>query len=143
MKSIISGLYLGVEAPHVYRALLEAAAFGARAIVEQFVNSGVQINDVVGIGGVSLKSPLLMQILADVLNMPIKIKASTQCCALGAALVGATASGYFTNTEEAMAKAASKDLKTYFPQPQNIEIYNQLYAKYLNLAEFENSNVEN
>lgn len=143
VKSIISGLYLGVEAPHVYRALLEAAAFGARAIVEQFVNSGVQINDVVGIGGVSLKSPLLMQILADVLNMPIKIKASTQCCALGAALVGATASGYFTNTEEAMAKAASKDLKTYFPQPQNIEIYNQLYAKYLNLAEFENSNVEN
>lgn len=142
VKSAISGLYLATGAPHVYRALLEAAAFGARAIVEQFVNSGIHIKDVVGIGGVSLKSPLLMQILADVLNMPIKIKASTQCCALGAALAGATASGYFSSTQEAMEKAASKDLKIYYPQTENVEIYNWLYSKYLKLAAFENSNIE-
>lgn len=138
VKSIISGLYLASDAPHIYRALLEAAAFGARAIVERFLEDGIAIKEVVGIGGVSLKSPLLMQILADVLNMPIKIKASTQCCALGAALAGATASGYFSSTCEAMENIASADLTIYQPQAQNIELYNQLYAKYLTLAAFEN-----
>ncbi len=138
-KSMISGLYLATEAPHIYRALLEAAAFGARAIVERFVGDGINIKEVIGIGGVSLKSPLLMQILADVLNMPIKIKASEQCCALGAALVGATASGYFASTNEAMAKIASKDLAIYQPNIQNIDIYNKLYSQYQQLGKFENT----
>ncbi|MFV0431475.1 MAG: ribulokinase [Alphaproteobacteria bacterium] len=142
VKSMISGLYLAVDAPHIYRALLEAAAFGARAIVERFLNDNIPIKEVVGIGGVSLKSPLLMQILADVLNMPIKVKASSQCCALGAALAGATASGYFASTEEAMQKIASADLKIYQPIAENIQTYNRLYAKYLQLADFENNNVE-
>ncbi len=137
VKSLISGLYLAADAPHLYRALLEAAAFGARAIVERFLEDGVPIKEVIGIGGVSLKSPLLMQILADVLNRPVKIKSSTQCCALGSALVGATAAGYFNSTKEAMEKIASGDLKTYQPQPQHVEAYNKLYERYQKLAAFE------
>ncbi len=142
VKSLISGLYLAADAPHIYRALLEAAAFGARAIVERFLEDGVPIKEVIGIGGVSLKSPLLMQILADVLNMPVKIKASTQCCALGAALAGATAAGYFSGLKEAMEKIASADLKIYQPQLQNIELYNQLYTQYQELAKFENVRIK-
>ncbi len=141
VKSMISGLYLATEAPHIYRALLEAAAFGARAIVERFLQDGIAIKEVIGIGGVSLKSPLLMQILADVLNMPIKIKASKQCCALGAALVGAVAAGYFSSTSEAMQKIASKDLAVYYPLAKNVELYNQLYQQYQQLAAFENKRI--
>ncbi len=140
-KSIISGLYLAAEAPHLYRTLLEAASFGARAIVECFLQDGIQIKEIIGIGGVSLKSPLLMQILADVLDMPIKVKASEQCCALGAALVGGVAAGYFASTLEAMEKIASQDLAVYQPKSQNREIYNQLYHQYQALGAYENARI--
>ena len=77
------GLTLGTTAPKIFRALVEATAFGSRAIVEQFRKEGVPINAVIAQGGIARKSPFVMQVTADVLGMPIRVVASDQACALG------------------------------------------------------------
>ena len=93
LKGTITGLTLGSTAPRIFRALVEATAFGSKAIVDRFRNEGVQIDSVIGIGGIALKSPFVMQTLSDVLNMPIKVCKTDQACALGAAMFAATAAG--------------------------------------------------
>src|SRR5690606_191538 len=89
LKAAIVNLSLGTEAPHIFRALVEAICFGSKKIVDRFQEEGVQIKSVVGIGGVAKKSPFIMQTLADVLNMPIKVAVSEQAPALGAAMYAA------------------------------------------------------
>ncbi len=82
LQGAISGINLGTTAPMIFRALVEATAFGSRAIVERFKSEGMRINDVIGIGGIALKSPFVMQTLSNVLNMPIKVCNTDQACAL-------------------------------------------------------------
>ena len=85
------GLNMGSDAPRIFRSLVEAICFGSKAIVDRFRSEGVDIQQVVGIGGVAKKSDFVMQTLADVLDMPIKIATSEQTPALGAAMYAAVA----------------------------------------------------
>jgi len=133
LKGAIAGLSLGSTAPKIYRALVEATAFGSRAIIERFRQDGLKINEVVAIGGIPKKSSLVMQILADVLNMPVKVAESSQAVALGAAIFGAVASGYYKNIFEAQKKMASRFMITYYPEKERVKIYDRLYKLY---AEF-------
>jgi L-ribulokinase len=136
LKGSIAGLTLGTDAPAIFRALVEATAFGSRAIMERFINEGVNIERVIGIGGIALKSPFVMQILSDVLNTPIKVCRTDQACALGAAMFAATAAGVYDKVEDAQQAMSSGFAGEYVPNPVNSKIYNNLYEKYLQLGKF-------
>jgi L-ribulokinase len=136
LKGAISGLNLGSDAPRLFKSLVEATAFGARRIVERFQSEGVPIRQLIGIGGVSKKSPFVMQTLANVLNMPIKIVTSDQACALGAAICAATAAGAYPDMRAAQLAMASGYDATFQPQPDTVAVYEQLYQKYCVLGEF-------
>jgi L-ribulokinase len=134
LKGAIAGLTLGTTAPKLFKTLVEATAFGAKAIVERFREEGVEINQVIAIGGIAKKSDFVMQITTDVLNMPIKVADSEQACALGAGLFGAVASGLYADVAEAQAKMGSSFSKTYHPIPENAGKYEKLYQRYLELG---------
>jgi L-ribulokinase len=136
LKAAISGLTLGADAPRVYRALAEATAFGARAIVERFKEEGVAVEGIIGVGGVAKKSPFVMQIIADVLNMPISVPAGDQPVALGAAIFAAVAAGIYPDIPTAQASICAPIEKTYTPNKQEVEIYERLYKEYLKLGAF-------
>lgn len=130
LKGAIAGLSLGTTAPKIYRSLVEATAFGSRAIIERFKEEGLAIKEVIAIGGIPKKSPLVIQIYADVLNMPVKVTESAQAVALGATVFASVASGYYKNVIQAQQHLASKTLKIYYPDTKTVEIYNRLYKKY-------------
>jgi len=134
LKGAIAGLSLGTDAPKIFRALVEATAFGSKAIVERFIEEGVKIDQVVAIGGIPQKSPLVMQILSDVLDMPVKVASSFQAVALGAAVFAAVASGYYKDIYKAQKNMASGFLKTYDPIKENVVIYKRLYGLYKKLG---------
>lgn len=136
LKGAIYGLNLGSDAAQIFKALVEATAFGSKAIVDRFINEGVPIKQVISIGGVAKKSPFVMQTLANVLDMPIKVASSDQACALGAAMNAATAAGVFTNINEAQKAMGSGFDATYFPEKEKVEVYKKLYSKYLSFGEF-------
>lgn len=136
LKSTISGLNLGSDAPKIFKALVEATAFGAKAIVQRFNTEGVPIRQLIGIGGVSKKSPFVMQTLADVLNMPIKIVTSEQACALGAAMCAATAAGIYPTMEAAQAAMSSGYDAVFYPNVDRVGVYEKRYEKYLKLGNF-------
>jgi L-ribulokinase len=140
LKGTISGLNLGSDATVVFKALVEATTFGSKAIVDRFIEEGVPIKQVIGIGGVANKSSYVMQTLADVLNMPIKISASEQACALGTAMFAATAAGIYATVEDAQKAMGSGFSKVYQPNAERNNIYNVLYKKYLNLGAFIENN---
>lgn len=136
LKGTITGLTLGSTAPRIFRALVEATAFGSKAIVDRFRNEGVRIDNVIGIGGIALKSPFVMQTLSDVLNMPIKVCKTDQACALGAAMFAATAAGVYSKVEDAQAAMNSGFAKEYFPNEANAKAYQEIYDKYIKLGAF-------
>jgi L-ribulokinase len=131
LKGAIFNLNLGSDAPRVFKALVEATAFGSKAIVDRFLEQGVPIRQVIGIGGVAKKSPFVMQTLAHVLNMPIRVVVSEQACALGAAMFAAVAAGIHPTVEAAQQAMASGFDAEYQPQPERVEVYRSLYQKYL------------
>ena len=132
----ITGLTLASDAPRIFRALVEATAFGSKAIVERFKSEGVRIDNVIGIGGIALKSPFVMQTLSNVLNMPIKVCNTDQACALGAAMFAATAAGVYKKVEDAQEAMNSGFAMEYMPQPEIAKEYQAIYEKYLKLGEF-------
>lgn len=136
LKGAVMGLNLGSDAPRLFKALVEATAFGAKRIVERFESEGVPIRQVIGIGGVSKKSPFVMQVLADVLNMPIKIVKSEQACALGAAICAATAAMLYPSMAAAQAAMNSGFDATYQPNADKAAVYRHLYGRYLELGGF-------
>ncbi len=137
----ITGLKLGSTAPAIFRALVEATAFGSRAIVDRFQREGVEIKEIIGLGGVAKKSPFVMQTMADVLNCPIKVARAEQTCALGAAMFAAVAAGIYPNVEEAQ-KAMGKGFETeYLPDPVRVLKYAAIYEKYLKLGQFTETNL--
>ena len=136
LKGAIQGLTLGTTAPHIFRALVEATAFGSKKIVEQFQAEGVRIDGIIAIGGVAQKSEFVMQILADVLNFPIRIIKSEQTCALGAAMAAAVASGIYKTFLEAQNAMGSGFQKEYHPIPENSKKYMELYEQYGTLGDF-------
>jgi L-ribulokinase len=136
LKGTITGLGLGSDAPRVFRALAEATCFGARNIVERFRSEGVRVEGIIGIGGVAKKSPYIMQMMADVLQMPIRIHQFEHTCALGAAMFAATVAGIYPKVEDAMnAMGGGFDVE-YIPEAGNAEFYNKRYEQYLGLGKF-------
>jgi len=140
VKGAIMGLTLDSSAPRIFRALVEATAFGSKAIVERFTEEGVPIKEVIGLGGVAKKSPFVMQTLADVLDMPIKIARTEQTCATGAAMFAAVVGGVYNKVENAQ-KAMGKGIeKIYNPIRENADRYTFLYKEYVKLGDFINTN---
>lgn len=134
LKGAIAGLTLGSDAPRIFRALVEATAFGSKAINDRFIEEGVRIDGVIALGGVAKKSPFVMQIVADVLNMPIKVARSEQACALGSAMAAAVAAGIYPTTAEAQKNMGNGIETEYHPIPENVNRYKALYAKYRKLG---------
>ena len=136
LKATISGLNLGTDAPRIFKSLVEASCFGAKAIVDRFVQQGVAVKGLIGMGGVAKKSPYIMQTMADVMNMPIRIHQSEQTCATGAAMFAATAAGIYKNAEEAMAAMGQGFEKEYYPDQKKAAIYAKRYERYQQLGKF-------
>jgi len=135
LKGVITGLNLGSDAPRIFRSLVEATAFGTKKINERFFEEGIMIKGVIAMGGVAKKSPFIMQVLADVLNMKIKVVKSDQACALGAAMCAATAAGLYPTLFEAQKSMGSGFEREYLPNPENARIYEKKYKKYSQLTE--------
>ena len=134
LKGAIAALNLASDAPAIFRAVAEATCFGARAIVERFISEGIPVKGLIGLGGVAKKSPFIMQMMADVINMPIRIHRSEQTCALGAAMFAATAAGIYSKVEEAMQAMGTGFDAEYFPDRIRSAIYDQRYAEYKKLG---------
>ncbi len=130
LRGAIAGLTLGSDAPRIFRALVEATAFGTRSIIERFEEEGIHIKDVIGIGGVSKKSPFVVQVVSDVINRRIRVARTEQTVALGAAEFAAVASGSFKTIEDAQKAMGSGFDAEYVPNPSNTKIYDRLYTKY-------------
>jgi L-ribulokinase len=137
MDSDLSGLLIGATLgtrPHeVYRALLEATAFGTRKIIEAFTNKGVAIDELYACGGLARKMPLLLQIYSDVTGRPIRVAASEQACALGAAIHAAVAAGAYPNIHAAAQRMVRPSQRVYRPNQRHRSVYDQLYAEYTRL----------
>lgn len=137
----LSGLLLGqtlhTEAHEIYRALIEATAFGALTIIKRIEEYDVPINEIVNCGGLAVKNPLLMQIYADVTGRPMKVSRSDQTCALGAAIFGAVAAGKeaggFADAAEAQIAVCGVRDTVYRPIPENQRTYAELYGLYCEL----------
>ncbi|HET7503937.1 MAG TPA: FGGY-family carbohydrate kinase, partial [Kofleriaceae bacterium] len=136
LKGAIAGLDLGSDPARIYRALVEATAFGARAIVERFRSQGIRIDGAIAIGGIPRKSPFVMQIMADVLNMAIEVPSGEQQVALGAAMFAATAAGLYPRIEDAQRAMSAGIENTYDPDPERATLYTSIYRDYLALGNF-------
>ena len=136
LHGAFAGLSLGTTAPKLFKALVEATCFGAKAIVERFVAQGIPVKGLIGLGGVAKKSPYIMQVMVDVLNMPIRIHKSEQTCALGAAMFAATAAGVYEKVEDAMHAMGQGFDATYTPNASRVAYYQKRYEQYKNLGQF-------
>lgn len=136
LKGAIQGLNLGSDTARIFKALIESTCFGARSIVERFETEGIEIHGVIGLGGVARKSPYVMQTLANVLNMPIKIANSDQVCARGAAMFAATAAGIFSDVTEASEAMGRGFGRIYEPEPEKVPVYDNLFQRYKALGKF-------
>jgi L-ribulokinase len=136
LKGAIVNLNLGSGAPRIFKALVEATCFGAKAIVDRFNEQGITIKGLIGLGGVAKKSPYIMQVMADVMNMPIRIHKSEQTCAMGAAMFAATAAGLYDKVEDAMEAMGQGFDAEYHPNQQNVSYYQKRYEAYKQLGAF-------
>lgn len=136
LTATLTGLDLGSDAVRIFRAVVEATCFGAKAIVDRFEEQGIPVKGLIGLGGVARKSPFVMQMMADVMNMPIRIHKSDQTCALGAAMCAATVAGLYDKVEDAMEKMGPGFDMNYSPNPDNVEIYRKRYQRYLSLGAY-------
>ena len=135
LKGTISALNLASNAPEIFRAVAEATCFGARAIVERFVSEGISVKGLIGLGGVAKKSPFIMQMMSDVINMPIRIHRSDQTCALGAGMFAATAAGIYNRVEEAMKAMGQGFDANYYPDKSRSSFYEKRYSDNKRLGE--------
>ena len=137
---MILGMTLLTRPEEIYRALIEATAYGTRMVVETFRENGVPVEKFLACGGISQKNAMAMQIYADVLNMPINIDNAPEGPALGSAIYGAVAAGPenggYASMEEAMDHMACPVSKVYEPIPENAAIYDKLFAEYRTLHDY-------
>jgi L-ribulokinase len=130
LTGLLLGCTLQTTRAEIYRALIEATAFGARVILDRLRASGVPVRRIVSAGGIAERNPLLLQIYADVLGCPIELAASPQACALGSAIAAAVVAGAhedFPTAQEAMTHV--KKIR-YRPNPRSRRIYNRLFTQY-------------
>ncbi|GAB2816006.1 ribulokinase [Ferruginibacter profundus] len=134
LKGVIANINLGSDAPRIFKSLVEATCFGSKAIVERFISEGIPVKGIIALGGVAKKSTYVMQVMANVLNMPIRIHSSEQTCANGAAMFAATAAGLYSKVEDAMNAMGQGFEKTYEPQQDKVAYYAKRYKMYLDLG---------
>ena len=140
LSGMILGLTLRTKPEEIYRALLESAAYGIRAIFDTFREGGVEVKSITASGGISMKNPFMMQIYANVLNTPIDTAASGQGSAFGAAVYAAKAAGTeaggYDDVREAARRMGHKGGKVYLPEPSEAARYEKLYAEYRKLLSY-------
>jgi len=136
LTGAITGIRLGTDAPRIYRSLVEATAFGSRAIVERFRDQGTRIDSAIAIGGVAQKSRFVMQTIADVMNLEVTVPEGDQTVALGAAMFAATAAGVYPRVEDAQRAMGPATHSVYRPDPDRAKRYDRLYQDYLALGSF-------
>jgi len=134
LKGAIIGLRLGTDAPVMFRSFVESTAYGAKAIIDRFAEDGVEFEEVVASGGIPKKSPFVIQVLSDVLGIPVKVARSDQSVALGAAMFAAVASGVYGRVEDAQARMGSGFIKTHNPDKARSDRYRELYRRYRNIG---------
>jgi L-ribulokinase len=137
LTGLMVGMTLHTTPAEMYRALVEATAFGARTIVERIQQYGVRIDRIVNCGGISVKNEMVMQVYADVMEVPLHISRSTQTAALGSAMAGAVVAGKANGGHDTFEDAADSMSgvldKVFTPVPENQRIYNRLYTIYRRL----------
>jgi L-ribulokinase len=137
LSGLIVGLSLHSSPAEIYRALIEATAFGSRVIMERFEEYGVKVRRVVNCGGIAARNPMVMQIYADVMNRPIMIARSTQTCALGsaiaAAVVAGSSAGGYDRFDDAVKRMTAVQERVFTPQPASVVVYEKLYRLYRQL----------
>jgi L-ribulokinase len=140
LTGMIVGMSLTTRPEEIYRALIEATAYGTRMIIDTFGENGVPVEEFYAAGGIAEKNPFVMQIYADIINREIRISGSPQAPALGSAMFGAvaagTAAGGFDTIREAAAVMAKVKDYTYRPQAENVRIYDRLFAEYRTLHDY-------
>lgn len=134
VKGLIAGITLGTTAPDIFKSLVEATVFGSKAIFDHFKNEGVEITEVIGVGGISKKSPYVMQTLSDVLEVPIKVAATEQAGALGVAMGAAVAAEAIENMDTAQKKLGKGYDQIFYPKKENKAVFDKLYAEYRKLG---------
>ncbi len=136
LRGVLVGLTLKTKPAEIYRALLESMALGTRAIAENYRRHGLPVHKAAVTGGIARKNPLLMQIYADCLGLPLYISAADQCGALGSAIFAATAAGLHPTLDAAVAAMAPGFDRVYTPDPTKKPLYDRLYARYTALCRF-------
>lgn len=134
VRGALDGLTLATSAPAIFKALVEATAFGSRAIDERMLEEGVPIDEIIAIGGIARKSPFVMRTMADVIGVPIRVLGSDQACALGAAMFAAVAAGIHPSVAAAQQAMRPGFSAEYRPDPERHALYDRLYARYLKLG---------
>jgi len=135
LKGAIFGLNLGSEAPGIFRALVEATAFGSKKIIDRFAEEGIPIEGIIALGGVAKKSPFVMQVVADVINKPILVARSEQACALGSAMAAAVVGGIYATITDAQQAMGNGFETEYKPIASNALKYKNLYDQYSQMGE--------
>lgn len=140
LSGLLLGMNLQTKPEEIYMALIEATGFGTKVIVEEFEKSGIAIDSIVMSGGIPLKNPMLVQTYADILNREIRVCQTTQAGAVGAAMLGVAAAptevtGY-QNLIEVAQTLGKKCEKVYYPNHDNVDVYNKLYEEYTVLLEY-------
>jgi len=135
LSGLLVGATLNTKPEEIYRALIEATAFGTRRILQAYVEAGIEINELVACGGLPEQNPFVVQVFADVCNIPMKVAGTAQAMALGAAMCGAAAAGRerggCDSIQEASARMAKPFKKTYSPAPERAAAYDELYREYV------------
>jgi L-ribulokinase len=136
LKGMLIGMTLATRPEEIYRALIEATAFGTRRILELYRENGIEIKEVLASGGIAKKNPFLMQVYADVCGMPIRVMESSEAAARGSCLLGALGAGCFPSAEEAARVLGDRVYATYVPHEENTRAYDGLYEEYVRLGEY-------
>src|SRR5690606_23414635 len=142
LTGLIVGLTIHTRPHHIYRALIEATAFGTRKIIEAFTSRGIPIQKLVASGGLAQRNPVLMQIYADVLQQPSQVAAAEETSALGAAMWGAVAGGLHPDIQSAARKMARPVRAVFRPKRSRARAYETLYAEYSRLHDAFGRNAE-
>lgn len=136
LTGVITGLTLATRPEDIYRALIEATAFGTRVIVKQYDAFGLPIERVMAAGGIARKDPMMMQIYADVLNRPVEVSEATQAGALGSAVYAAVAGKLYPTVTEAAERTAAPVERVYTLKVGAVEAYEEMYRRYKELHDW-------